>query len=412
MTIPIHGSASFKKLLSARFLYSVAFQMQTVVMAWQMYTLTHKALFLGLIGLAEAIPALSLALFSGYIVDRQNPLLIVRLVIGLGLVTGLIVWGSLWPGLLGPSLQIAALFFASFLTGIIRSFFHPSMYAITPKLLDREQLAKASAWMTSLYQISSISGPALGGLLFGFIGSFATAGLVCVLLFLAFVPLLLIPSLKMALPQASQHSFKTELLSGAKFVFKHPILFPALSLDMLAVLFGGVTALLPIYASEILHLGPKGLGLLKAAPAIGASVIGLILTRIEIPKKAGYWLLSCVAAFGLCMLIFALSTNPFISFTILLLSGGFDSVSAVIRGAAVQLSSPDTMRGRISAINMMFISSSNELGEFESGFAATLFGVVPSVLIGGCLCLATVLGVAVYYPKLRNLDMQALKEVT
>lgn len=400
---------SFKKLLTARFLYSLALQMQAVVLGWQMYVLTHKALYLGFIGLAEAIPALSFALFAGYIVDHGKPLKILRIVMALGLFSGIVVCGS-QASFFSTNTQIIALFTASFLTGVVRSFFHPSIFAITPQLIPREALSKASAWMTSLYQIASISGPALGGLLFGFIGSLATSVIVCWVLLCALIAAYLIAPLKAQAPKAaSTDSLKKELLSGAVFVFKHPILLPALSLDMLAVLFGGVTALLPIFASEILFLGPKGLGLLKAAPAIGASIVGLWLTRVEIKKHAGRWLLSCVSGFGLCILIFALSRSAILSFIALGLSGAFDSVSAVIRGTIVQLAAKDDMRGRISAINMVFISSSNELGEFESGFAATLFGTVPSVVIGSVICLGIVLTVAVKSPKLRQLNISELQ---
>jgi MFS family permease len=201
---------------------------------------------------------------------------------------------------------------------------------------------------------------------------------------------------------------KAELLSGLKFVFSHPILFPALTLDMVSVLFGGVTALLPIYAAEILFVGPKGLGILRGAPAIGAAVMSFLLIRFDIKKNAGRYLFFGVAGFGACILVFALSHNFILSLVALTLSGAFDSISMVIRTSAVQLSSPENMRGRISAVNSIFIGSSNELGEFESGVAAKFLGAMPAAVLGGVVCLLTVGVTALVSPKLRKLDLSHL----
>jgi hypothetical protein len=220
--------------------------------------------------------------------------------------------------------------------------------------------------------------------------------------------------IKIDLPAPARLSTKMpirdELLSGAKFVFKHPILLPALSLDMISVLFGGVTALLPIFANDILMVGPKGLGALRAAPAVGATLMSLYLARHNIGGRAGRWLFSAVAGFGVSILIFGLSRNFFLSMVALGLSGVFDSVSVVIRSSAVQLCSPDHMRGRISAVNSIFIGSSNELGEFESGIAAKILGTVPAVYFGGLMCLLTVMITAYLSPSLRLLDLQKLQD--
>jgi hypothetical protein len=206
----------------------------------------------------------------------------------------------------------------------------------------------------------------------------------------------------------SRSPFKEEFFSGAKFVFGHPILLPALSLDMISVMFGGVTALLPIFAADILMVGPKGLGILRAGPAIGAAVMSLALTRMHLRERAGIWLFVAVTGFGISILIFGLSQNFVISLFALAMSGAFDSVSMVIRSAAVQLSSPDAMRGRISAVNSIFIGSSNEIGEFESGVAARIFGVVPAVILGGAICLVTVAAIAFFCPALRKMDLDKL----
>ena len=403
--------SDFKKLMAARFLFTLAVQIQAIVLGWQMYILTKDPLFLGLIGLAEAIPALGLALYAGFIVDRSRPLLVFRRVVDISLLSGFILLVSQLPSV-GASdrLRIMALFLSSFLTGAARAFSQPSIFALVPRIIERESLPRASAWMTASLQIARISGPALGGLFFGWMGVSASAGIVCLVLFLAVGTLWLVQSSPHPLqPFGKSESRRTELLSGAKFVIRHPVLLPALSLDMISVLFGGVTALLPIYVGEILRIGPKGLGALRAAPAIGAAIMSLWLTTFDIRKRAGAWLFSAVTGFGVCILVFAVSRSYILSLLALALSGAFDSVSMVVRMSAVQLSSPDSMRGRISAVNSIFIGSSNELGEFESGVAARLLGAVPAAVLGGIVCLATVCAVALLSPRLRRLNLDELK---
>ena len=385
--------------------------MQAVLLGWKMYELTHDPLFLGFIGLTAAIPALSLALYAGYLVDRSRPIVVYRRVIEGALLSGLVLLVSQLPQAgLNNHQQVLALFLASFIAGIARGFSQPSVYAIVPRIIPREDLQRASAWMTSALQIARISGPALGGFLFGWLGMPVAASVLCVFLVLALCNVFL---LKVRIdPPAKPAKHKPvldELLAGARYVFKHRILFPALTLDMVAVLFGGVTALLPIFASDILMVGPKGLGVLRAAPAVGAVLTSYWMTRKDLKAQAGTYLFSSVAGFGISVLVFGLSHNFILSLVALALSGAFDSVSMVIRTSAVQLSSPDSMRGRISAVNSIFIGSSNEIGEFESGMAAKLMGTVPSVLFGGAVCLITVVAAAVVSPSLRKLHLGQLK---
>jgi MFS family permease len=401
----------FKKLMAARFLFTLAVQVQAIVLGWRMYVLTKDPLFLGFIGLVEAIPALGLALYAGYIVDRSRPMMVIRRVVGASWLSGLVLLVSQLPEAeVSEQFQIVALFLSSFLTGAARAFSQPAVFSIVPRIIGRENLSRGSAWMASSHQIASISGPALGGLFFGWLGVPATAGIVCAVLLLAMGILRWIQVSPNPLPSSGKSESKQkELLSGLRFVFRHPILLPALSLDMISVFFGGVTALLPIYAGEILVVGPKGLGALRAAPAIGAAFMSLGLTRWDIRERAGRWLLSAVTGFGVCILVFATSRNYLLSLTALALSGAFDSISMVVRMAAVQLSSPDAMRGRISAVNSIFIGSSNELGEFESGVVARLFGAVPAAVLGGMVCLATVVAVAWLSPSLRNLNLEELR---
>jgi MFS family permease len=397
--------SDFKKLMSARFLFTLATTMQAVVLGWRMYALTHDPLYLGLIGLSEAVPALGLALYAGYVVDQSRPLYVYQWVLKGSLLSAILMLVSQLSFFnFSTHLQILALFTASFVTGAARGFSQPSIFATVPRIVPREQLSQASAWMSTAMQIARVAGPALGGAIFGWIGLTTTVSVACLFLVAGIFCLLAIgvvvePSHKSTGP------LKTEILLGGKFVFSHPVLLPALMLDMISVLFGGVTALLPIYASEILKIGPKGLGILVAAPAVGAALMGFWLARKPIRKKAGPLFLSSVAGFGFCILVFSLSRNVYLSVLMLGLSGVFDSVSMVVRTVAVQMASPENMRGRISAVNSIFIGSSNEIGEFESGVAARFLGTVPAAAVGAVLCLVTVGVVTIVSPTLRKLEL-------
>ncbi|PIP93581.1 MAG: MFS transporter [Bdellovibrio sp. CG11_big_fil_rev_8_21_14_0_20_39_38] len=398
----------FKKLMLARLLFTFAVQMQAVVLGWKMYDLLGDPLALGLVGLTEAIPAIGLALYAGHIVDRSRPLIVYRRVLLVSLTSALmILLSQFYLSDLGTMGQVYALYASSFLTGVARSFSQPSMFSAVPRIIPRHQIPISSAWMSSAVQTGRIVGPALGGIMFGFAGLKMTALAICLLLVSSIIAMSLISVLKME-PQKRDPStiqVKDHFLSGAKFVFRHPLLLPALSLDMFSVLFGGVVALLPIYCKEILLVGPKGLGLLRAAPSIGAISMSLFLTRWRYQHKAGSYLLKAVTGFGLCILVFSVSQNFILSFVALALSGAFDSVSMVVRTSIVQMFSPDDMRGRISSVNSMFIGSSNEIGEFESGVTAKLMGVVPAAVFGSVMCLVTVGIVAVLSPTLRKMNL-------
>ena len=404
--------SDFKKLIAVRFLFTFAVEMQSVLLGWRMYELTHSTLYLAMIGLAEALPALGLALYAGYVVDRSRPLIVLRWVILGSAASGLVMWLCQLPASnLSDHYQVIALFVASFLTGAARSFSQPSLYAILPRIVERQFLSRELAWMTSAMQLARISGPGLGGLIFGMTDAATASAVVCFTL-LAAIGFLSLMKTRLDPPErsATQGSKLHELLLGAKFVVRHPILFPALSLDMISVLFGGVTGLMPVYAKDILRAGKYGLGALRAAPAIGATVVSFMLAHSTwIRARAGVWLFLAIGGFGICMLIFGVSENFYLSLAVLGLSGAFDSVSVIVRSTAVQLSSPDALRGRISAVNSIFIGSSNELGEVESGLVAKWLGTVPSVLFGGAMCLVTVAIVAVLSPALRRLDLRKLE---
>jgi MFS family permease len=401
----------FKKLMIARFFFTFAVQMQVIVLGWRMYELTKDALFLGFIGLVEAIPALSLALIAGYIVDRSRPLVIYRRLTFVSLLSGLIMLISqLNAESIPVKDQVILLFVSSFLTGCARAFSQPSMYSLVPKLIPRALLPKSSAWMSSAMQTARMSGPAAGGILFGFIGVAGTASVVCVCLITTSIVLFSMTFNQPANVPVKGKSVREDLLSGMKFVFSHKLLFPAMTLDMVSVLFGGVTALLPIFAAEVLFTGPQGLGILRAAPALGAFIMSAWLIRTDIKKRAGAKLFTAVTGFGICILVFALSRNYILSLIALVASGMFDSVSMVIRTSAVQLSSPDHMRGRISAVNSIFIGSSNEIGEFESGLTAKLMGAVPAAIFGGVMCLLSVATICGLSPNLRKLDLEEIEK--
>lgn len=384
--------------------------MQAVILGWRVYEILQDPLALGFIGLTEAIPAIGLALYAGYIVDRSAPLVVYRRVLFVSLLSGLLVLAEhVTHSTLTQFWQVALLYSGAFLTGLARAFWGPSVYAVVPRMVQRHELLSASARMSSVMQVARIAGPAAGGLIFGFAGAVAASTVVCVCLLLAFFYIYQIRTYFAPLTNhPPEKSMKEELLSGVRFVFSHPILLPALSLDMISVLFGGVTALLPIFAKEILLIGPKGLGALRAAPAVGAALMSFYLAKNPEHFRSGRVLLVSVAGFGLCILLFGFSTNAYLSFAALLVSGVFDSISMVIRSAAVQLTSPDHMRGRVSAVNSIFIGSSNEIGEFESGIAAKLLGPVPAVYLGGLVCLLTVGSVAWLSPSLRRMDLRKI----
>ncbi|CAA9889983.1 Major facilitator superfamily MFS_1 [Candidatus Methylobacter favarea] len=399
-----HLNAAFLKLLAFRILIVLAYQIMAIVVGWHLYELTHDTLALGLIGLAEAIPYFCCALFAGYAVDHHS-----RRLFGVGaclmLFLNALVLVAVAAGWIdsNPSVWI---YVAIAFTGAARAFIGPSYNAMFALILPRAQYARASGIGSSVFQFGLVVGPALGGLLVGWAGKTAAYSMSTGLCLGAAVALL---SLRVEEPPpAASAPLFTSIAEGLRFVFSNQIIFGAQSLDMFAVLFGGAISMLPAFIHDIFHYGPEGLGILRAAPAIGAVTTGLLLTRHPISRHAGCWLLSAVAGFGFCMICFALSTNFWIAGLLLMLSGVFDGVSVVMRTTILQLATPDVMRGRVSAINGLFIGSSNELGAFESGIMARLMGLVPSVVFGGMMTLAVVGATAKLAPKLRRLELHQL----
>lgn len=392
-------NSRFYWFVVTRFLFVMATQIQAVLMGWQMYDLSHDPLQLGLLGLAEALPAISLALFSGWLVDRFNPYRFYQMTLLVSFIS--ITLSSV-------AQDATALYVAAILTGIARSFTGPAANSIIPRIVTREELKRSSAFTTIAFKAGTVLGPGIAGVLLAVNGYGLPYKISQVSLILSSFALLFINYAHQNQPREPNPSLLPELLEGVRFVFKHPLLISVMSLDMFAVLFGGVVAMLPIYAAEVLHMGPEGLGWLRAAPAFGAILMSLQLIRKPITHRAGPALLASVFGFGICILVFGISTSFWISFGALALSGALDSISMVIRGAIVQLCSPEKMRGRIAAVNSIFIGSSNEIGQFESGVAAKLLGTVPSVLFGGTMTLLTVIIVFFKSKELRNLDLNQI----
>ncbi|MDP4210086.1 MAG: MFS transporter [Bacteroidota bacterium] len=397
----------FRFFLFYRFFMTTATLMQSVVVSWQIYSLTKNVLLLGVIGLVEVIPQVSIALFAGHFVDiwdRRNIIKYTTLLLLLG--SAILTAYSI------PSLNCHALFgifpifITIFLTGLVRGILMPAHTAFMGQLVPREHLTSAATWNSTNWQIAAVTGPAIGGLIFGFCGIVPAYSVVFGLFLISFLLILKIKSKPISINVQKEEGIFNRIHEGIRYVFNNQILLGAFSLDMFAVLFGGAVALLPVFASDILNTGPEGLGILRSCPAIGAILMSVYLTFYPPVKNSGKSLLYCVAGFGICMIAFALSRNFLLSATFLLLSGAFDNVSVVIRGSILQLFTPDEMRGRVAAVNSIFIGSSNELGSFESGLAARIMGLVPSVIFGGVMTLLVVAVAARKAPSLRSLSIK------
>jgi MFS family permease len=395
---------AFLKLLAFRIFIVLAYQIMAVAVGWHIYEITHDTLSLGLIGLVEVIPYFSCALFAGYAVDhhcsRRFFGTLAACMLGLSALT-LTIISTGWLG--SNTLWIyGALAFS----GFGRAFIAPSHSSLFAIILPREEYARAAGIGSSAFQVGLVIGPALGGLLVGF-ASKSTAYVIAVLLCACAAFAMWSIRVKEP-PRAASAPVFTSIAQGVGFVFNQQIVLGAMSLDMFAVLFGGAVAMLPAFIQDIYRIGPEGLGLLRAAPAAGAIVTGLWLARHPINLHAGRWLLGAVAGFGLCIIGFGLSNSVWVAGALLALSGVCDGVSVILRQTILQLVTPDAMRGRVSAISGIFIGSSNELGAFESGFAAKLMGLVPSVIFGGLMTLGVVATTAKLAPKLRDLELQQL----
>jgi len=387
---------SFIRHWFARVIGTLANQMLMVALAWQMYDLTNSAWDLGLVGLLQFIPALLLTLPAGHFADRYHR----GHIISICILSQAAVAAVLWWGTQEDWVNRELIFALSVILGAARAFQMPAQQAIAPALVKESLLQKAVAMSTSGMQVAIIGGPALGGGIYT-AGATAVYGACTVLLAIGF---LLMMFVRYARKRTHQAVSWESVLAGIGFVWHHKILLGAISLDLFAVLLGGATALLPIFARDILHTGPEGLGLLRAAPAVGALVVSLALMRWPLRRKVGYKLLGSVGIFGVGMVVFGLSTSFWLSVAALAVTGAADAISVVTRITLMQLETPDEMRGRVSAVNSIFIGASNQLGEFESGATAALMGPVASVVLGGIGTIAVALGWLRLFPALANRD--------
>jgi len=381
----------------ARGFTSIAFQIQGVAVGWQVYALTGSPFYLGLVGLAQFLPMFLLTLAVGHVADRYDRRMIVRLCqIIEGLAAAALAFGS-FSGWQSKESILGVVFIA----GAARAFEAPTLQALVPGLVPTLLIPRAMAWSASAHQTATILGPAIGGLLYtaGPTAAYATASV----LFLAASLLIALIRIERPPPNREPVSLQS-LFAGIVFIRNQPVVLGAISLDLFAVLLGGATALLPVYARDILVTGPWGLGLLRSAPAVGALAMSIFLARKMIEHRIGWVMFVAVVVFGVATIVFAISTSFVLSLGALVVLGAADVISVVIRSSLVQIKTPDEMRGRVSAVNSMFIGTSNQLGEFESGLTAALFGVVPAVLIGGAGTLVVVILWMRLFPQLLRID--------
>ncbi len=395
----------FRNFILGRFVFIMGLRMMGTLVAWWMYELTGDAFYIGMIGLAEAIPAITLSLYAGYVIDKsEKRKLLLRTVFLFG-VCAIILLGTSTNWFhqeFGNKLIVIFIYSIIFLTGAIRAFSGPGFGAIIASLVPRELLLSASQLSSTSWLIASITGHATAGFL---IALFHVSGTFIVITCLIFTGLFFLSKLKEKPPGIITEQKTLEAVSeGLKYVFKTKEVLAALTLDLFAVLFGGAVAMVPVYAKDILHVGPIGFGWLNAASDIGSisMVIGLTLSPMR--RKQGIKLLFAVAGFGACIIIFGISKWYWLSFAALLVSGVLDGVSVVVRSNIIQLKTPDELRGRVMSVNSMFINSSNEIGQFESGVAAKLMGVIPSVVFGGCMTIMVVIATWFKAPSLKKLE--------
>jgi MFS family permease len=382
---------------AARFCATLCWTMLDVAVGWQVYELTRNPLDLGFVGLAQFLPFVLLVLLAGHVADRADRR---RVLLGAYLVSTAAVVVLLWFTVSGAR-AVWPVFGAMALSGAGRAFWMPTSQAMTPNLVPPEAFQNAVAMNSMLLQVGVIAGPSLGGLLY-LLGPAVVYGITLSLLLLILALVSMIRPFRAAVPARAFSS--SELLEGIRFVVHKRAVLGAISLDLFAVLFGGATALLPVYASDVLHIGPPGLGVLRTAPGIGAALTALVLAFNPIERHAGRWMFAGVGAFGAATIVFGVSRAFWLSLPALAVLGAGDMLSVYIRHVLVQLETPDEIRGRVSAVNSMFIGASNELGEFESGVTARWFGPVPAVIVGGVATLLVIASYLKLFPELRFLD--------
>ena len=390
----------------ARFFIVLSLEMLSVAVGWQVYEINHRPLDLGYVGLAQFLPGFALFLFAGHaadLFDRRR--LLMWCYAGFALCSALLLLIS-WRAPHSVHLIYAVLV----LLGAVRSFNFPASRAILPQLVPEEHFPNAVAWNSSIFQIATIAGPALGGIVYAIFRGPNTVYAIAVSISILAMAMTMRIKILTAVRSQEPVSLRT-VFAGFRFIWDKKLILGSISLDMFAVLLGGAVALLPVYAREILHTGPWGLGLLRSAPGVGAAVMAIVVAHRPIRRRAGMAMLLCVAGFGVFTIAFGISHSLILSLVALFLCGASDMVSVIIRATLVQIATPDEMRGRVNAVDMLFIGVSNELGEFESGFTAQWFGTVPAVVIGGIGTLVVIGIWAWLFPELRKADQLTVAEL-
>lgn len=393
----------FRYFVMNSFLITVTLLIQEVTLGYELYKLTHDPLMLGLVGLAEAIPFIAISLFGGHLADRRDKKRILQwslLVIVLSSVILYLVFQPSVAAGLSRTAQLATIYGVLMLIGTAKGFYSPASSSLKPFLVPRELYTNSATWSSSFWQAGAIVGPGIAGFLYSWVGFDNALIVVIGLLVICFLLISLISRKPTPVSDEPALGLRESLKEGFRFVFKTQIVLYAISLDLFSVLFGGVVAILPVFAEDILKVGAEGLGFLRAAPSVGALLTMAYMTRRPPTRNAWRNMLLAVTGFGVTTLIFAVSTNFYLSLAMLALTGAFDSVSVIIRQTILQIFPPDHMRGRVAAVNGIFVSSSNEIGAFESGLMARLLGTVPSVALGGAV---TLFVVAYVYTKSKNL---------
>jgi len=393
---------AFLKFQAARFFIVVATEMQAVAVGWQVYEITKRPLDLGLVGLAQFLPGIVLFLVSGHVADRFNRRnLLILCDVGFATCFALLLAITL-----RGFVSIAAVFAVLVLLGIVRSFNGPVSRAMLPHLVPPEHFAGSVAWASSIFQAATILGPILGGLIYAFARG-PVAVYVCAVLAAGAAIFLTLQLPAQEKERARPAANLSTVFEGFRYIWREKLILGAISLDLFAVLLGGAVALLPVYAREILNAGPWALGILRSAPGLGAGIMAIAIAHRPLKNRAGATMLWCVAGFGLCTVIFGVSRSFAISLAALFLVGATDMVSVIVRATLIQVKTPDEMRGRVNAVDMIFIGASNELGQFESGITAQWFGAVPAVILGGIGAIAVTGLWAWMFPQLRR-----VKELT
>ena len=398
----------FNMFLVMRFAMVFAWSMQFIIIEWEVYRMTKSALSLGIIGLMEVIPAIGMALFAGHIVDQKEKKgMLLKCILGFSVISfGLFL--LTWPKMvrdLSTDTILYSIYFMVFLGGLVRAFLGPTIFSLMSLIVPKKVYPNAATWSSSVWQIGAVVGPAVAGFSITFIGVHWSMCFVFGCSIIALLLLTQIGSKPILNPNIGEPVMKS-LKEGIKFVYTNKSILGALTLDMVAVLFGGAVALLPIFAQDILKVGPEGFGVLRAAPAVGALLTMFVSAHLPFYKNAGIKLLAAIFGFGVCIIVFGLSTWFWLSVFALFMSGVTDGISVVIRQTILQLKTPDSMRGRVAAVNSIFVGSSNELGAFESGLTAKLMGTVTAVVFGGSMTLLIVVFTGIKLPSFRNLDLQ------